>query len=86
MVSANFLAELDVHLRSIMSHVNALKKDADNIDAPFGGLNVLFVGDFHQLEPPSGTPLNSIPVSWIRKARQYAPSSTEDHGQHIFIQ
>ena len=44
----------------------------------------MFCGDFYQLEPPGGTPLNAIPTSWVRKARQYAPSAGEDHGHCIF--
>ena len=46
MVSANLLAELDMHLRTVMSHVNEMKRDATNIDRSFGGINILFVGDF----------------------------------------
>eukprot|EP00973_Karenia_brevis_P009841 1330964-Karenia_brevis.AAC.1 len=67
-----------------ISMVNGMKRDKDMIDRPFGGLNVLFAGDFYQLDPPTGTPLNRVPVSWIRKAKQYAPSAAEDHGQQIF--
>ena len=84
LVSANFLAEIDVHLRSVMSNVNAMKKNAVNLDRPFGGLNVLFVGDFFQLDPPTGTPINTLPIAWIKKARKYAPGPTEDHGQYLF--
>ena len=84
MVSANFLAEVDMHLRNIMSQVSATKRDARNIDRPFGGINILFVGDFHQLDPASGTPINAIPTGFLRNARRYAPSATEDHGQYIF--
>ena len=84
MVSANFLAELDVHLRGIMSQVSVTKRDAANIDRPFGGINVLFVGDFHQLDPASGTPINAIPTYVLSKARQYAPSATEEHGRYRF--
>ena len=84
MVSANFLAEVDMHLRNIMSQVSATKRDARNIDRPFGGINILFVGDFHQLDPASGTPINAIPTGFLRSARRYAPSATEEHGQYIF--
>ena len=54
------------------------------MDRPFGGVNVLFCGDFYQLEPPSGTAINALPTSYLKKARKYAPGATEDHGQHIF--
>ena len=32
MVSANFLAELDMHIRQIMTDVNVMKQDASHID------------------------------------------------------
>ena len=83
MVSANFLAELDMHIRNVMSDVNKQRRDEGNVDRAFGGLNVLLSGDFHQLDPPSGTSLRALPCAWIQKARQYAPSATEDHGQQI---
>ena len=84
MVSANLLAELDAHLRSVMSGCRQGKVGADGVDRPFGGVNILFCGDFYQLEPPGGAPLNAIPTSWVRRARQYAPSAEEDHGHYIF--
>ena len=83
MVSANFLAELDMHLRQIMTDVSLTKKDTNRIDQAFGGINILFVGDFHQLDPPAGTPINAIPVSFIlyRKhasTHQEPPTNTEN--------
>ena len=84
MVSAQFLAELDMQLRAVMSEARSTKRDAGGRGKPFGGINVLFCGDFYQLEPPSGTPLNALPSSWLRRAKQYAPGPTEDHGHHIF--
>ena len=83
MISANFLAELDMHLRAIMSQVSITKRDTQNIDRPFGGINILFVGDFHQLDPPTGTPINAIPTCFIKNARKYAPGATEEHGQYF---
>ena len=85
MVSANFLAELDMHLRQIMTDVSLTKKDTNRIDQAFGGINILFVGDFHQLDPPAGTPINAIPVSFIQKARKYAPGATDEHGEYIYF-
>ena len=83
-MSANLLAELDMHLRQIMTDVSIMKKDTHRIDQAFGGINILFVGDFHQLDPPTGTPINSIPASFIQKARQYAPAATYEHGEYMF--
>ena len=84
MVSANFLAELDMHLRQIMTDVSLMKKDMHRVDQAFGGINILFVGDFHQLDPPTGTPINGIPASFIQKAREYAPGATDEHGEYLF--
>ena len=84
MVSANLLAELDMHIRQFMTDVSLMKKDTHRIDQAFGGINIFFVGDFHQLDPPTGTPINAIPTSFIHKARQYAPGATDEHGEYIF--
>ena len=43
MVSAICLAELDMHLRQIMTDVSLMKKDTHRIDQAFGGINILFV-------------------------------------------
>ena len=45
-ISAILLAELDMHLRTVMSHVNEMKRDNFNRDRRFGGVNILFVGVF----------------------------------------
>ena len=38
LVSANFLAELDMHIRQIMTDVSIMKQDAGRIDNAFGGI------------------------------------------------
>ena len=84
MVSAKLLAEVDHKLRSIMSDVNKLKKDASGHPLPFGGLNVVFVGDFWQLDPPKGGFLANIPVDFMRNARKYDPKPDVAYGQALF--
>eukprot|EP00959_Pyramimonas_sp_CCMP1952_P172291 3600019-Pyramimonas_sp.AAC.1 len=84
MVSANFIAELDSHLRSCMSAAKDTRVDADGVDRPFGGVNVLFCGGVYQLVPPSGAAINALPASYLRMARKCAPSAAEGHGQCIF--
>eukprot|EP00959_Pyramimonas_sp_CCMP1952_P233085 4871051-Pyramimonas_sp.AAC.1 len=79
-VSANFIAELGSHLRSCMSAARDTKVRGDGVPTPFGGVDVLFCGDFSQLEPPSGTAINPLPTSYLKNARKYAPGATEDHG------
>ena len=51
---------------------------------PFGGLNLLCVGDFYQLDPPEGGALSSIPTEFIRRARKYEPAPTISHSQALF--
>ena len=85
MVGANFVAELDSHLRSCMSAASSTKVGGGGVDRPFGGVNVFFCGDFYQLEPPSGTAISALPASFSKNARKYAPGATEDHGQRFFF-
>ena len=49
MVSAKLLAELDMKLRAIMSDVGSMKRGKKGAIRAFGGINIVFVGDFWQL-------------------------------------
>ena len=66
MVGAKLLAELDMKLRTVMSDVGTMKKGAGGVVRAFGGINVVFVSDFWQLDPPSGGSLGSIPGEYLR--------------------
>ena len=70
-------------LRSTIRDLSTTKGAADGSPRPFGGLNVLFVGDFWQLEPPDGGFLGGIPVDFILRARKYQPAPTISHGQAL---
>jgi len=83
MVSAKLLAEVDLKLRSVMSDVATLKKDGCGEIRAFGGINVVFVGDFWQLDPPKGGFLGDIPLEYIRRGRKYDPKPDVAHGQAI---
>jgi hypothetical protein len=83
MVGAKLLAELDMKLRAVMSDVGTMKKDRAGADRAFGGINVVFVGDFWQLDPPSGGSLGSIPGEYLRRGRQFDPKPDIAHGQAI---
>jgi len=59
MISAGFLAQIDTQLRSILHNINNVKPNGQQESQPFGGLNVIFLGDFWQLDPP----LRNISIS-----------------------
>ena len=83
MVSAKLLAQVGVKLRSVVREIGTAKVGADKQDRPFGGLNVLFCGDFWQLDPPDGGFLGNIPVEFIQAARRHLPAPTVAHGQSL---
>ena len=84
MVSARLLAEMDMKLRSMVSNLQSLRNDEKGIARAFGGINMVFVGDFWQLDPPKGGFLAGIPVEFIRESRQYNAKPDIAHGQSIF--
>ena len=84
MISAQLLAEIDQKLRRITRDIETTKKHPNLLERPFGGLNVIFCGDFWQLDPPSGTPIASIPAELVREARQYAPAPDVLEGHTLF--
>ena len=57
--------------------------EASGLDRAFGGINVLLVGDFWQLDPPKGGFLGAIPVDFILRGRKFAPKPDVSHGQSI---
>ena len=46
-------------------------------------MNVLFCGDFWQLDPPDGGFLAAIPTEYIKAGRKYAAAPTIAHGQAL---
>jgi hypothetical protein len=51
MVSAKLLAEIDVKLRQMVRAKHTLRGDAQGLARAFGGIDILFYGDFWQLDP-----------------------------------
>ena len=84
MISAQLLSEVDNKLRRAIRDVEATKKDENLLERPFGGINVIFCGDFWQLDPPSGTPLASIPSELLADVRQFAAAPDVQQGHAFF--
>ena len=84
MVSAKLLAETDMKLRNLVSSLEKLKADGTGVSRAFGGINIVFVSDFWQIDPPGGGFLGSILVTFMRRARQFDPNPDIAHGRFIF--
>ena len=84
MVGAKLLAEVEMKLRSIMSDVGTMKRGKHGFIHAFGGINIVFSGDFWQLDPPKGSFLADIPTEFLRRARVFDPKPDVAHGQAIF--
>ncbi|CAE7259812.1 pfh1 [Symbiodinium natans] len=86
MVSARLLAQMDQRIRSAKPAADEWKIDPKtNRPRPFGGINVLFTGDFAQLPSPEGGGIAEIPAS-LRPRGDHAPPPDPliQHGQELF--
>ena len=83
MNSAELLARLELRCRELVRDASVSKyAKASSQSRPFGGLNVIFMGDWWQLEPPKGSFLANLPLQWLSsgttKKRPHAA-----HGQAL---
>ena len=66
MVSLELLARVERACRHLMRQGSPFKQSpTSNSDRPFGGLNVLVVGDLWQLDPPKGHCVAGLPQEWL---------------------
>jgi hypothetical protein len=84
MVSAKLLAEIDVELRQMVRAKHTLSGDAEGLARAFAGVNILFSGDFWQLDLPSGGFLAEIHVQYMQRAKKFDPKPDVAHGRAIF--
>eukprot|EP00975_Prorocentrum_lima_P000868 182792-Prorocentrum_lima.AAC.1 len=61
MVSARLLGKVDTRLTRVAASAGPFARDPAGKPRPFGGLNVLLLGDFWQLPPPDGGNLATTP-------------------------
>ncbi|CAL1131003.1 unnamed protein product [Cladocopium goreaui] len=81
--SIELLAMTEHRLRSVVPSANEWKHNAVGTVRPFGGINVVFTGDFHQLPPPSGGYLGDVPHS-LRGRTDEAADPMVEHGRELF--
>ena len=73
--NAALVAEIDIRLRSLVSAVRG------TFDGSFRAINVIFIGDFRRLDPPSQTPISAIPAFRMKRVREHVPAASTAHGQ-----
>lgn len=66
LVPANFFAHCEQRLRQVKPRADPWKHTATGEERPFGGINIVGIGDFGQLPPAQGGSLGDIPHrQWV---------------------
>ena len=68
MVGAKLLAKVDAKLRAIMTDVGDKQENLSGLSRAFGGIHVVSVGDFWQLDPPKGGFLGDKPLGVLAQS------------------
>ena len=83
MVSTNLMADVETELCTATREAGTYKKNARGETHTFGGLNVVLIGDFWQLDPPEGTSLCKVPDHLASSRRKYASLPRSARGLEI---
>ncbi|CAJ1385553.1 unnamed protein product, partial [Effrenium voratum] len=87
MVNARLLAQVEQRLRAVVPSASQWKRGATGELRPFAGVNVLLLGDFYQLPPPSGGYLADVPSSRrplrLSAAADAEPDLLADYGRNL---
>ena len=77
-VSAELLADVEESLRVPMQHSSTYKVSPNGTTRNFGGVNVIYIGDFMQLPPVKATSLDSVPQSLFSSPYSNAGSRADE--------
>ncbi|CAJ1461990.1 unnamed protein product [Effrenium voratum] len=87
MVNARLLAQVEQRLRAVVPSASQWKRGVAGESRPFAGVNVLLLGDFYQLPPPSGGYLADVPSSRrpprLSTAADAEPDLLADYGRNL---
>ncbi|CAJ1413430.1 unnamed protein product, partial [Effrenium voratum] len=87
MVNARLLAQVEQRLRAVVPSASQWKRGVAGESRPFAGVNVLLLGDFYQLPPPSGGYLADVPSSRrpprLSAAADAEPDLLADYGRNL---
>ena len=85
LVPANLLAHFEQRVRQVKPQADEWKHTPNGEERPFGGINLLAIGDFKQLPPPQGGYLAGIPHrQWMGPLdTSKAPDAMVDAGQRL---
>ena len=64
-VGAELLSQCETNVRSAIQAAGTYKLTLEGETRPWGGLNVIYVGDFLQLPPTRATPLTTLPSTLL---------------------
>ena len=84
MVSASLLAMVERKFRDAQRESGTYKMNDIGEERSFGGLNVLFVGDFFQIDPPEGMSLSTVPKDILNPENCGGAHVTATAGLNIF--